>query len=288
MLVATDTLRRMTPELASALTGALFAGLRHGRKRMAVWISNSDESGTGDPLGKFLVGGYYASEDYWRDFAGEWQRKVLDGPPLIPYLHMNEIRREEWRKKHNISDNDAQRRVSEAVLLLSGADKPILGTSVILRADLHDIVHRKSKEYRKKPHIGIDEPDYFCFVAYAKTAIAYINARHPEVKEVDFVVAKKGKLTDRLKYFHEEVKRLLDPPLSDLVGELIPATMETRLPLQAADIVLWHMQRFYANTMDTTDERRLNVLMKDTDGIPHEWKRSDLERFTDSLFKRLD
>jgi len=43
---------------------------------------------------------------------------VLNGPPRIPYLHMKEIRREEWRAEHGISFNDAENRVAEAVRII--------------------------------------------------------------------------------------------------------------------------------------------------------------------------
>jgi len=277
----------ITPELSKALTQSLFAGLRYGRNRMAVFIANSDESGTEDPRGEFLVAGYIAEKDYWGDFAEKWQRKVLDGPPLIPYLHMNEIRRESWRKQYHLSSADAQRRVSEAVLLLSDAQRPSAGSSVILRADLQDIVQGKSKEYRKKLPIGLDEPDYFCFIAYAYNIVITISAEHPEAKKVDFVVSRKGKLTDRLKRFHEELQRFVDPKFKDLVGELIPGTPEDRLPLQAADLLCWHMQRHFAKTLDNEDQRRLNILTTDLHGEPHAWTQENLERFTENLFKRL-
>ena len=79
---------------------------------MAVFVSHSDESGVGDPGGKFLVSGYVAREAYWPAIAREWQEKVLDGPPKIPYLHMREIRNEAWRNEHGITFDDSQRQRS--------------------------------------------------------------------------------------------------------------------------------------------------------------------------------
>src|SRR5258708_18243590 len=96
MLVAADPSQCNMPEMAAALTRALFAGLKYGRDRVAVFLANSDESGTGDPRGEFLVAGYVAAEDYWGSFAERWQKRVLDGPPVLPYLHMHEIRPEAW------------------------------------------------------------------------------------------------------------------------------------------------------------------------------------------------
>ena len=147
-------------------------------------------------------------------------------------------------------------------------------------------MHAKSRQYRKKLPIGIDEPDYFCFLAYSSTVVAKVSAMYPDAKKVDFVVSKKGKLTTRLQVFHEEMRRLM-PEYEDLIGELIPATMEERLPLQAADLLCWHIQRYYANTMDAVDQRRLAVLMHDLDGYPHTWERKDIEEFTENVFKRF-
>src|ERR1700686_3067758 len=91
------------PQLAEALIRSLFCGFRPGEKRMAVFVAYSDESGSGDARGQFLVGGYVASEQDWPYVAGAWQERVLDGPPRIPYLHMRECRNADWRQEVGVS-----------------------------------------------------------------------------------------------------------------------------------------------------------------------------------------
>ena len=135
---------------------------------MSVFVAYSDESGVGDPSGEFLVAGYIAPENDWQWIAGAWQERVLDGPPRIPYLHMREIRNPDWRTQNRISANDAEERVDEAVRVMRSSGSVYALASVMKRSDLLDIFsHADFKRSKKKTVIGLDEPDYLCFIGYA-------------------------------------------------------------------------------------------------------------------------
>lgn len=280
MIVAPE--RCITPELAASLTRSLFCGFSPREKRMAIFVSFSDETGVGNPRGKFLVSGYIAREDDWPDIANSWQRMVLDGPPRIPYLHMREIRNESWRKEHGISFEDSQERVSRAVKLLGSLHLDSVA-STVARSHLEGIYsHFKNK---KSTPVGLDEPDYACFLAYVKFAVEHVRLKYQDVDYIDFVVSVNGKITERIKDFHKQIKLLIDPTLRPFVGDLIPATMETRLPLQCADALCWHMQRFYAGTMHERDRERFDELLGGIDGDLHEWDKSDLENVLANLIE---
>ena len=253
---------------------------------MAVFTAFSDESGVEDLRGKFLVGGYAASEMDWPFFARAWQERVLDGPPPIPYLHMKEIRRESFRAKHNLTPRDAEDRVDEAIRLIRSTGGLVAVASTMLRADLEDGLHRKVREHGVRPRIGIDEPDYFCYLAYALYVLKEVQHLYPEARRIDFVVSKKNKITNHVKEFHDVLRELIGPPLDSLVGELIPGSMEDRLPLQAADVLCWHLQRHYAAQVtgkpDRIDEHRLKLL-GETQGHLHEYSLADMEKFFERL-----
>src|SRR5262252_1267158 len=66
--------------------------------------------------GPFLFAGYVGPERDWSKFlVPAWQERVLDGPPRIPYLHMTEIRSNEFRNTVGITRPAANARVDEAV-----------------------------------------------------------------------------------------------------------------------------------------------------------------------------
>jgi hypothetical protein len=77
-------------ELAAALVRSLFCGLPNEERRMAIFVSFSDESAT---TGFFHHAGLIAWENEWdKVFVPAWQAYVLDRNPKIEYLHMTEIR----------------------------------------------------------------------------------------------------------------------------------------------------------------------------------------------------
>ena len=229
---------------------------------------------------------YVTQEDDWPWRVRAWQERVLDGPPKLPYLHMTEIRSRRWRDEHGISFDDAEERVSEAIRLLRSIGSVSAVGSVVERAHIADIIHPRFKAKKRVP-AGLDEPDYFCFIAYATFMVAQVWKKYPDAERVDFVVSRNGKITNRIREFHEPMKVFLDPPLLQLVGNLTPASMEESLPLQAADVLCWHLQRYYSKTMDRLDERRLAMLANDTDGYVHSWEVRDLEQLAERLLARV-
>jgi hypothetical protein len=265
--------------LAAALVRALFCGFRPGEKRMAVFVAFSDESGVGNPDGEFLVSGYIADEERWPSIVTAWQERVLDGPPKIPLFHMNEIRRPEWRAKHKITFNEAEGRISEAIRVLNSVGSMSAIASVIKGRDLREVFHDKFKRKKQVP-IGLNEPDYICFLAYASHVLKEVHERYRDVERVNFFAAKKKGVSHHLDSFYELMKKYFRqhrPELFPLFGDLMRGDMEKQLPLQAADTLGWHLQKYYAGTYDQTEGNRIAMLTKDRDGFKHEWKRSELE-----------
>ena len=217
---------------------------------MAVFISASDEHSGREGRGLFLFVGYIGAEPDWSQFfVPAWQERVLDGPPKIPYLHMTEIRSDEFRGKHGISRLAADDRVDEAVSVIDtmGSFYPIaieVDGGYIKDAFAESKVRRsKAKQFEAKPF----EPDYFCFLAYAHTVLDYVHEKHPHAERVDFVVEQKGLITRYINEFHSGLSNALiaigRPELSALVGESSIGGKEC-IPCQAADVLCWHAARF--------------------------------------------
>jgi hypothetical protein len=164
---------------------------------MAVFVSFSDESGTANPAGDFLVSGYVGDELAWTFIAGSWQEYVLDGPPKIPYLHVNELRQHAWKEKYGITHLDSQDRLDATVRILSTTGSLSVVRSVINRADLNEIIHSRFKQKNRIP-VHLREPDYFCFLACLVFTLAEVARKYTVVDKVDFVVSKKQKVTHHL------------------------------------------------------------------------------------------
>ena len=113
-------------------------------------------------------------------------------------------------------------------------------------------------------------PDYFCFQAYVFAVLTYVEKWHPDAEKVDFIVERNGEITKHIQTFHSNMATVLQQRgkgfLASLVGELMPGGKD-RIPLQAADVLCWHMGRARnPKTMDDDDIRRHNSLA-DIDGM---------------------
>jgi hypothetical protein len=150
---------------------------------MAVFTAFSDESASGEARGDFFLGGYVASEAAWPQIAGSWQ-SVLNGPPGIPYIHMREIRNAKWQADNNISPEQAEDCIEAACSLL-GKITDI--AAIVAKINLGDHSEIFIRQYAKRKHVplGLREPDYFCFVAYAAFIAAHVHQKWPEAEKID-------------------------------------------------------------------------------------------------------
>jgi hypothetical protein len=231
---------------------------------MAVFISASDEN-TATDRREFSLGGFLAPEADWsRYFTPAWQERVLDGPPALPWLHMTEIRSRTFRDEHGISRDQADLRIDEAINVIKQ-----LGS---LRAVIIDVNAENFRDQMSDMKFiastgGIKDyhhPDYFCFQAYVFAVLNYVETWHPEAEKIDFIVEQNGEITKHIQTFHSNMADVLrqrgKDSLAALVGELKPGGKD-RIPLQAADLLCWHMARARnPETMDDDDIRRYNVL----------------------------
>jgi len=66
-------------------------------------------------------------------------------------------------------------------------------------------------------------------------------------------------------------------------GDFVPGEMKTDIPLQAADLICWHLQCRYRGGFARTGENRMWYLLKGHDGDLHEWSKEELEDFANAL-----
>ena len=193
----------------------------------------------------FFVGGYVARESDWPYFASSWAERILNSKPKIPYLHMTALRRSKFRKKHGLCNLDAQNKVREAICIINSMGGVGATAGTIDQPHL-DAVGKKLRSVGVPRGLGFKDPDYLCFIAYVWQTLVHLKRTAPEVERVDFVVSKKAKVSEHYREFTDSIRRSLEtlaPIAAPLVGDLIPASMQERLPLQAADLLCWHLQR---------------------------------------------
>jgi hypothetical protein len=108
--------------------------------------------------------------------------------------------------------------------------------------------------------------DYPCFTTYATAVLNQVAFDIHDLQKISFVVSRKRYASH---YLQTDVKTAIDrylksdhPELAGFMGDIIPISMEDHPPLQAADVVCWHLNRAYAGTLendeiDTTNTKRL-------------------------------
>lgn len=280
----------MNARLAAELVRSLFCGLPRQEKRMAVFVSASDESAGPNQSSIFHYCGYVMPEPDWSNyFCPAWTERVLSGPPIIPFLHMTDIRRKEWRESVNISDIDADTRVQAACDVIRS-----MGSLFPVRSTIDGGKFRQTcgkRKWRNSPKKAAQtfDPDYLCFLGYVFQVLIHISTDCPDAEKVDFIVEKKGGITNHIGDFYESMPATLTElgysHLVPLLGTIIPGDKE-RVPLQAADVLCWHAQRAELKTLDRTGMKRLLKLAKGT-GSAHVWSDKEIEDLDSAFARRL-
>lgn len=233
---------------------------------MAVFVAASDESDGRDQTGPFLYGGYVAPVDYWTDiFAPAWEERVLNRRPVIKAFHMAEIRNEEWQVKNGLKPWEAYARIEEAVSVVAscGALHPVI--TMMNGGHFREAFQGfKVPIYEPQPGKYRLEPDFIGFEGFVFGVLEYIAERHSDAEKVDLLVERKTGVTNRLDEWMKSITLALEQKgygrLVRYVGEVIPAGKD-RVPLQAADLMLWLVRKYEAEEADADDVRRVKRLL---------------------------
>jgi len=218
------------PGLAAELLESLFCGLPRIEKRVAVFVAAADESDGPKQTGPFVYGGFVGPTRDWIDcFAPAWQERVLNGRPTLPFFHMGSI-----RLARTSFDGGHFRQTFQSVR-----------------------VARKGAQAGGYPF----EPDYIGFLGFARGVLEHVKSEYPDAEKVDFLVEKKQTVSHYMPNYLDMLEDWLTDngrlDLVALIGELNPRGDKTRVPLQAADLAMWHVRRHEAGESEAIDVRRL-------------------------------
>ena len=190
-----------------------------------------------------------------RNFYGTMDKRVLSGPPRIPYLHMPAIRSRAWRNENGLSDHEAERRVEECIdVICKRKDDPAL-FSFKFDGDFFDKHIKRTITTSSGTRICM-RVDYFVFLGYVYVVLHWVRKAMPRAERVHFLVERNGEVTKNLHEFYSGISPFLAsmnrPDLIPLIGEIIPGGKD-RSPLQAADVFAWHLRRGSEHTLTGND-----------------------------------
>jgi hypothetical protein len=229
---------------------------------MAVFLAAADESDGAFQRGPFLFGGFVAPTDDWITwFAPAWEERVLNRHPPIPCLHMVDIRSARWREENGLTWDDAEHRVDEATRIIGSMGSLMPVRTLIDGGHFRDTFgETQIARLEPQPSVYQMEPDYIALTGFVYGALDYVAQEYPDAEQVDFVIERKTQVTHRMQHFYDSIPESLRQKgrgeLVHLLGRLIPGHKK-RVPLQAADVAVWHLRRHECRESDDADRRRL-------------------------------
>lgn len=269
--------------LSAERFGSLFCGLPRKEKRMAlIFTAAGDETERGDQTGMFLFGGWVAPFRHWEEqVAPLWEERVLNGRPVLPYFHTAELLSRQGRAKHGLTKKQAAARIDKAITVVRKI-RSLAPALTHLDGGHFREVFKSSKIIRPTTQPGIYqfEPDYMGFIGFVHGAFDYVSAKHPEAEQVDFLIEKKQGVTNKMQEFYDTMPDALRTrgraDLIRLLGKFIQGDKK-RVPLQVADLLLWHARIVKSQECRPIDRRRFIRLTEGREGVVKTMPPEELE-----------
>jgi hypothetical protein len=181
----------------------------------------------------FVLAGYVHSAERWLQFSDDW-KAALDAPPKIEYLRMVEA--ENLRDQFNKwSEEDRDAKVNKLGEVIYEHNPWSFECWVSERA-FNEIVKPVAPYDLKNPYM-------VCFYG-AIVTVARLHESERITTPVDFVFDEQGGLGAFVVSWYDWVKQWQDPSIAKLLGSMpIFRDDKKMLPLQAADLLPWHLRR---------------------------------------------
>jgi hypothetical protein len=224
------------------------------RKRKMLVILNAyvDDSGSderaSDSPGVFMLAGYMMPAEAWGKFSDEWAAELVREPG-VKCFKMSDAEygdgyfqgmREEFRK---LKVNELAQVIDRFKI------KPL--SCHFAWEDYRQIV-------RGRVNPKLDSPYFLLFYQIIKLSHDLqieLNISHPEFgyHKVDFVFDEQGKIGPRAVQWYGGLKQILPEPYRSVLGSTpVFKDDEDVVPLQAADMLAWHLHRH----LERPDEHR--------------------------------
>jgi hypothetical protein len=123
-------------------------------------------------------------------------------------------------------------------------------------------------------------------MGFAGALLEHCQHMLSDIDRVDFVISEKQCVSKNMDKVLDTLKaQVREPATASLIGNIRIGRMEAEIPLQAADVMCWHIQRYFSGVFDRTLEDRMWYLLKERTGVMHYWKREELEATSRDLEK---
>lgn len=211
------------------------------------------------PLGgkRLFLAAYANTADNWAAFSDEWEAALLEAP-RIDYAKMSEA-----------DSLQGQFRGWEP----SARDAKILKLATIIRKfepwSIHASVDTAecARIMGGTVPIGFARPYHLCFQMVV-IHLAKFHLQKGFMTPVDFVFDEQGGIGEESALFYNWIKETQDPEVSALMGARpIFRDDKKMLPLQAADLLAWHVRRWREGVDAPGVRPAFNLLLADRQHI---------------------
>jgi hypothetical protein len=179
-----------------------------------------------------VLAGFIARADDWIHFEEKWQ-EALNKPPSLKFFKMKEC-----KARRGQFDGWSKVERDERLLELARIIKETAMASVfsLVRRDEFDGVYK---------NIFLSGP--YEFVYWSLVSATLMSMRHFQVTEkVDFIFDEQLRLSDKIQAEYSTVVAGMPPTLRSLMGgRPVHGSDKKFLPLQAADLLAWHIRRWH-------------------------------------------
>ena len=241
---------------------ALYSGVsprvRQGRL-ILVFQGFVDDSGNHRESDVFVLAGFVAKADPdWLNFENNW-RDALRKPPALEYFKMSECHALRgqflgWKKA------DRDQRLTELVAIIKRTAIASI-FALVPRSEFFAVMPKSRSRYFKSP---------YAIVYYALIWATLKSMRRCGITDkVDFIFDEQLRLSDDVQavygWFAQQIMRSELGPL--LGGRPTHGDDKKYLPLQAADLLAWHIRRWYH--ADSRGEKFETPALLELRKIPH-------------------
>lgn len=192
-----------------------------------------DDSRSNVDARHFILAGYVHSAEKWSQFSDDWKAE-LNTPPKIEYFRMVEAEnlrgqfiRWPWRKR--------EQKVNRLAKVIHKYN-PWSFECWLSEKAFNKILKPIAPYDLKNPYM-------YCFYGVIVTVARLLQSEGIKAP-VDFVFDEQGGLGPRVVFWYDWIKQWQDPSIAALLGNT-PVFRDDKkvLPLQAADILAWHLRR---------------------------------------------
>jgi hypothetical protein len=221
-----------------------YSSEKRARKVLVMLQAYIDDSADQDGDKRLLLAGYINSAKRWESFSDDWAL-ALAQPPAIDCLHMT-------KSFHGFSSEARQKKL-EALIAVLAKYKPLSIECSVSKADFDNILKPVA------PH-DLRHAYFPCFYGIVINAARMI-AQTPEELSLDFIFDDQGNVGLNALLWYPAVFSTLAPEIqAKLSGPPYFKSDMDVLPLQAADMLAWHMRRIRSPACTTIDRELADAM----------------------------